>query len=319
MSPPRRGFCFRPSDRIESLEGRALLATVAPPAFERPPAGPPAEVAVPPVATLGRKFTQVVYTTRGGVPQRLDVYLPAGAPPAGGWPVVLAIHGGGWRRFSKEQYGPKVAAAMVPAGFAVVAPNYTLANQRAASWPLNADQLRDAVRWVARAAGTYGLDPSRIAAMGESAGGHLAAVLGTDPRTAPGGPRVRAVVSFFGPTDLEALALDSPTARPAVRGLLGIDPAADPRLARAASPVALASRGDAPALLIHGMADGLVPPEQSEALAAALGRVGVEARVILVPGATHGFGFGVGGRDLRPDVLAFLARALGTGGVAALA
>lgn len=315
MSRTRRRHSRTVSPRVESLEGRALLsgslssftadqAEVAP-SYHRGKLRAP--------MARGQVFSQIVYTTREGVAQRLDVYLPAGAPPEGGWPVVLAIHGGGWRKFSKEQYGPKVASALGPAGYAVVAPNYSLSSRFASSWPLNAEQLRDAVSWIGVNAETYSLDSNRIAAMGESAGGHLAAVLGTDPGRGAGtreSPRVRAVVSFYGPTDLLSLSLESPAARPAVRQLLGVEPIFSPRRARAASPLAHASAGDAAALLIHGTADWLVPYSQSEALHEALLRSGVDSELVQVPGGSHGFGFRVGSRSLLPTVLNFLERSL---------
>ncbi len=302
------------SSPIEALEGRALLSAspistrmqaVMAPAAER------AAFFVP--SPKGEVIRQIVYTTRAGIAQRLDVYLPAGAPPEGGWPVVLAIHGSGWRKFSKEQYGPKVASALGPVGYAVVAPNYSLSSRFSASWPLNANQLRDAVRWIGENAETYSLDAGRIAAMGESAGGHLAAVLGTDPGPAarrPNAPRVRAFVSFYGPTDLLALSMESPSARPAVRQLLGVEPFFSPGQALDASPVAQASAGDAAALLIHGTADWLVPASQSEALDRALRQSGVDSELVLVPGASHGFGFRVGSRPLLPTILRFLERSL---------
>jgi acetyl esterase/lipase len=316
LRPGRRWFSSLWTSPLVGLNGRSLLAmgVLATALFSTGRATAAERSAAVSAVASGRIFTQIVYTTRGGIAQRLDVYLPSGTPPAGGWPVVLAIHGGGWRKFSKEQYGPKVASAMGPAGYAVVAPNYSLSSRFVASWPLNAEQLRDAVWWIGRNAGRYSLDANRIAAMGESAGGHLAAVLGTDPGAAtglPGSPRVRAVVSFYGPTNLLSLSVESPSARPAVRQLLGVEPIFAPEIAQAASPVAQASPGDAPAMLIHGTADWLVPVSQSEALFWALRGSGVDSELILVPGGSHGFGFRVGSLHLQPAVLRFLERSLG--------
>jgi acetyl esterase/lipase len=248
-----------------------------------------------------------VYTTRGGSPVKLDVYLPRGTAPGGGWPVVLAIHGGGWRKFSKEGYGRDMARALTAEGFAVVAPNYALAAPGRPTWPLNFQQLQDAVRWVRAQAPAFGFDPGRVAAMGESAGGHLAALLGTYPDAAGLPPaRVDAVVDFYGPVDLPRLPTDSPTADIAARQFLGTTFDADPARYRAASPVQWVDPHSAPMLILQGTADRLVPVSQSESLADALGRAGVARQLVIVPGGLHGFRFASGGMNLLPTVVGFL-------------
>src|SRR4029077_3840618 len=68
----------------------------------------------------------VSYPTSAGPGERLDVYLPESPIPPGGGPVLIAIHGGGWRRFNKSGYGARIASAFVPHGYVVVAPNYDL-------------------------------------------------------------------------------------------------------------------------------------------------------------------------------------------------
>jgi acetyl esterase/lipase len=238
----------------------------------------------------------------------LDVYVPAGAAPDAGWPVVLAIHGGGWRRFSKDDYGPKVAPGLVGQGFAVVAPNYRLSAPGAPSWPDCLNDLRNAIRWIRRVgAEGFDLNPRRIAAMGESAGGHLAAMLGTWPTS---DTRIQAVVDFYGPADLVSMPWESPAADLAVKQLLGVNGSASSRVRAQASPVAHASRGDATFLIVHGTADWLVPLSQSQGLARALRAKGVSCRLITIPGANHGFGWTAAGRNLLPEVTSFLRKAL---------
>ncbi len=68
----------------------------------------------------------ITYTDAFGQPEQLDVYVPKGAPPSGGWPVIVAILGGGWRKQDKRDYGPRIASAFVPHGYVVVAPDYPL-------------------------------------------------------------------------------------------------------------------------------------------------------------------------------------------------
>jgi acetyl esterase/lipase len=245
----------------------------------------------------------VVYTTRGGVSESLDVYLPRGTAPPGGWPVVLAIHGGGWRRLDRSEYAGKVAPTLLAARFAVVAPDYFLSTPGSPSWPLVYDDLRDVVRWVHGPGAELGLNPAQIGAMGESAGAHLALMLGTetDPST-----RVRAVVDFFGPTDLAAMVNDRSMGASAVVQLLGASPGQDPAEYVAASPVDRVTPRSAPVLILQGTADTTVPPSQSQELAAAGTAAGVPNRLMMIPGATHGFGLRVGRLDLVPDVVSFL-------------
>src|SRR4051812_49393846 len=93
-------------------------------------------------ASHGLNYANLVYADS----QRLDVHLPPGTPPAGGWPVVLAIHGGGWLEGEKKLYEAKVDPTLLAGGFAVVAPDYPLSTPRHPSWPRNLDDLRQAVR-----------------------------------------------------------------------------------------------------------------------------------------------------------------------------
>ena len=234
---------------MERLEGRLLLTT----AHVRSPG----ELAAAGAHRKGLRkadhsavLRDIVYENVGGRQERLDLYLPHGTPPAGGWPVLMAIHGGGWRKFSKDEYGPSVAGMVVPKGIAVVAMNYTLSAPGAPSWPANFEDVRNAVRWARASAGAFDLDPDHFAAIGESAGGHLAALLGTNPDgpiTAGGDPsagdvygsvsaRVQAVVDFYGPTDLAALERESARRRPAVVQFLGGTPAQVPQSYADASP-----------------------------------------------------------------------------------
>jgi acetyl esterase/lipase len=284
------------------LEGRALLSALGP-----RPEGVERATLSPQRAGSSRKLADIVYTTFGGASQKLDVYRPAGTAPPDGWPVVLAIHGGGWRKFSKDQYGPKVAPALTRAGYAVVAPNYLLASPGSPSWPANFEQLRRAVEWIRSEAADLGFDPRRIAAMGESAGGHLAALLGTAPRAGQSDPaRIQAVVSFYGPADLAALAAESSVGYIAARQMLGADASIDPDRYSSASPTSQATPGDAPMLIFQGTIDSILPPQQNQRLAAALNAAGVRNRLVLLPGAAHGFGFRARGRNLLPEILAFL-------------
>lgn len=249
----------------------------------------------------------LVYRAVEGREARLDLYLPEGPAPRGGRPAVIAIHGGGWRGGSKSDV-KGMALQLAEHGYVVAAIDYRLSRPGRPSWPTNFEDCREAVRWLRRHAADYQVDPRRIVALGVSAGGHLAALLGTHPDdpNAETSAQVQAVVDFYGPIDLAGTATSQSLPSTPVALMLGENHTAHPRRARAASPLAYVSPSAPPTLLIHGRDDELIPVEQSEALAAALDHAGVSNQLLIVDGAAHGFGFHVAERDILPDVLAFL-------------
>jgi len=176
-------------------------------------------------------------------------------------------------------------------GYASFSVNYRLAPQF--HYPAALEDLRCAVKWIREHAVDLRVDPSRIAALGSSAGGHLVALLGTAPEGIGdcGDPtissRVQAVIALFGPMDL--LDAVGSTGEEAVEGFLGASAAEDPDLWREASPITWVSPDDPSFLLIHGRDDQLVPFAQSVEMADALRQAGVEAVLLIVPGAGHGF------------------------------
>ncbi len=246
----------------------------------------------------------IVYRTSGDRQVCLDLYRPAGRPPAGGWPVIVAIHGGGWRGGSKDEYGRDLAR-LTQHGLAVAAIDYRLSRPSQPSWPENLEDARAAVRWLRSHAKLCALDPDRIAALGASAGGHLATLLGTLP--ADDSCRVAAVIGFYGPADLRTLARVRGPDK-AIATMLGTS--SDRAFDRFddASPIRHVTPDDPPMLLLHGDHDRTVPPDQSARLASALSLADVPHRRIVVAGAGHGFGLKVGNRDLLPEILAFLSR-----------
>ena len=258
--------------------------------------GPPPGVCV---------YPDIVYRHVGTRRPRLDVYLPRrGDPPSSGRPAIVAIHGGGWRGGTKNSYGREVAR-LAGRGYAVFSVEYVLSSPGHPTWPDNLDDVRAAVRGVRGHAGDYGVDPDRIAAIGSSAGGHLASLLGTNALGDDPEARVDAVVNLYGPSDLTSL-FRSPSAVIPLRLYLGRDPRDGPELYAAASPIAHASGHSAPTLIIHGEADMLVPVDQSHAMAARLREAGVPAEVFVVPRASHAFGLKVFDEDLVPRIVDFL-------------
>jgi acetyl esterase/lipase len=192
-------------------------------------------------------------------PLRLDLYLPAGAGP-GPWPVILWFHGQPGHKY------PTPARRLTPAGYAVASVEYR--SSRAARFPAQILDAKPAVRWLRANAPIHSLDPNRIAAWGESAGGYLAVLLATSAGVASldsaeaGAPssRIQAAVNYFGP------------------GRRG-----------AASLLRHVTPDDAPVLIVHGSADRTVSPGRSELLHSTLREAGVESTLEIVSGARHDF------------------------------
>lgn len=238
----------------------------------------------------GAKFLRnQEYVPGGHERQKLDLYLPAGDGP---FPVLVWVHGGGWQAGSKDRCP---AVPLVGRGYAVVSINYRLSQH--ARFPAQIEDCKAAVRWLRAQAGKYHLDKDRFGAWGASAGGHLVALLGTsggakDLEGKGAGPeessRVQAVVDWFGPTDLTRMrgGHDRPNSPEAK--LLGGPVQENKALAAKANPVAYVSHDSPPFLIMHGDKDRTVPFSQSQLLAEALIRAGVEVDFVPVPGAGHG-------------------------------
>jgi acetyl esterase/lipase len=261
-------------------------------------------------------------------PEQLDLYLPSGTPPAGGWPIILAFPGGGWRWASRKQYGEGVAI-LTKAGFAVAGVDYAYAGSTpngSHTWPVPLEDAQQAVRWAREHAAQFHLNPDQVVAMGDSAGANLALLLATYPSgpvqvdAPPSGPsaapnsvsdKVQAVVDFYGPTDLAALYNQSrPQVLPYFDTYLGGTPAQYPGRYVAASPLTYVNSSTPPVLIVQGLADDTNLPSQSLNLDSALTKAGVPHQLITISWATHGFGLDLVGYNLTGDVANFLDAAL---------
>jgi acetyl esterase/lipase len=257
----------------------------------------------------------LAYVTGGHERQKLDLYLPKAGPLR---PLIINIHGGAFKVGSKEMGVP---LEFVARGYAVASINYRLSQH--AVYPAQIQDCKAAVRWLRAHAAAYRIDPDRFAAFGASAGGHLAAMLGTTGATKEFDvgdhldqpSRVQAVVDYFGPTDF--LQMDAHR----VAGGQLHDPAQSPESeliggpiqenrdkVRRANPIAYVTAKAPPFLICHGDADPLVPHHQSQLLEAALRQAGGAVTFYTVKGAGHGRF-----NDPKVDELtvAFLAKHLG--------
>jgi acetyl esterase/lipase len=254
----------------------------------------------------------VVYAKAGGAELKLDLARPAKAEAL--VPALLVIHGGAWRSGNKADLRPLLSEC-AQRGYLAVSPQYRFCPKD--PFPAQIHDVKAAVRWIKTNAKKYGVDPERVGAMGFSAGGHLALMLGlTSPSdglegdVSAGAPdsRVKAVVNYFGPTDLAAKDIPE-ICKPWVRDLLGGSPQEKPEAAAKASPLTFVSNDDAPVLTFQGTKDPLVPYNQGIKLADAMSSAGVPGRVELIIGAQHGWA-GVELERTREETFRFLDRYL---------
>ena len=248
---------------------------------------------------------------------KADLYFPLVLPKARRVPAVVIIHGGGFNDGDKGR--PReinIGHTLALHGFVGMSINYQLAKEKGvATWPQPVYDAKASVRWLRKNAERLGLDPARIAVIGCSAGGNLAAILAlTGPRdefdAASPYPEISAAVccaiDFYGAVDLlnyHDMKMFAKTRAEA------------PELYRRASPASYADAHGAPLLIVHGTADETVALSQSETLAAALKRAGAPFEFVTIPGAPHTFDLEPKQRDLRPLVLAFLDRHFASAGV----
>ena len=225
-------------------------------------------------------IADLVYGSPGGRDLNLDLFLPKSG--TGPFPAIVYIHGGGWRSGSRGQFR-RHAAYMATIGFVGATIEYRLSGE--AKYPAAVEDSQAAVRWLRANAAKYNIDPQRVGAAGQSAGGHLAALLGVSADPAV---QVQAVAAFNPILDLAAAAETSPgEAGSAVTSFLGASYAENPELWREASPLAHVSKQSAPMLFLHGTADATVPHAQSVTMRDALIKAGVAAELYSVEGAGH--------------------------------
>jgi acetyl esterase/lipase len=236
----------------------------------------------------------VVYASPGGRDLHLDLYLPKSG--SGPFPAVVYIHGGGWANGKKTAFQSQ-AAYMATKGFVGACIEYRLSGE--AKYPAAVYDSKAAVRWLRANAAKYRVDAEKIGAAGGSAGGHLAALLGTtagipafegDEGNAGVSSRVRAVAAFNPAVDLVSFGKrESGNAKDSIYKFLGCTYAENPKLWAEATPITHVSPSSAPFLFLHGTADSTVPYQQSVDMMNKLKAAGVHAEIFPAEGANHGF------------------------------
>ena len=255
-------------------------------------------------------------------PLLLDLYLPQ-AKSGEAMPLIIYIHGGGWREFNKDICPGEIVAAK---GKAIACINYRYSTE--AVFPAQIHDAKGAVRWLRANADQYNLDPNRFGAWGDSAGGHLSALLGTsegvdylegDQGNLEYSSGVQAVCNWYGPTDFTQVQPAfsepiSPKVWQEYRGvpwylytvvttlLLGGSVSEKTQLAQAANPINYIDSEDPPFMIVHGDLDKIVPVNQSVILVEALESYGVPVTFVRKPKMTHSYE-GQNGENFDPELI----------------
>ncbi len=240
----------------------------------------------------------VPYNEAHGKRGQLDIYLPADKP-AGGAPILLQVHGGGWTIGTKDQQGIPLMQHMAAKGWICVAPNYRLSPRD--PWPAHIVDVKQAIAWIREHIADYGGDPDYIAITGGSAGGHLVALAAVTPNDREWQPgfehadtSVQTAIPHYGVYDFAG----STGTRAAIQlrdrflgpRILQTRWAEHPETFEAASPI-LRVTPDAPDFFVlHGVGDTLVPVDQARKFVARLREVSKRTVVYAeLPGAQHAF------------------------------
>ena len=253
-----------------------------------------------------------VFSNAGGVPRLADLYVPAADGTS--LPVVIWLHGGGWR-FGDRRVSPDLVHFAQQSGVAVVSIDYRLSDE--VKFPAPVEDVKTAVRWVRSIASSFGFDGARIGLWGSSAGAHLAACAALSSESeflndehSGFSSAVQAVIDGYGPTNFARIDEDRASFGPTGNDLgsevvSGVLPACDPdsfesrligapvgsspRLVELADPAHYARSGSPPFLILHGEADSVIPCNQSRHLFEALGAAGNDATLVLFENLMHGF------------------------------
>ena len=237
--------------------------------------------------------TGIEYSNPDG--QHLQLNLARPRSGKGPFPAMLCIHGGGFRAGSREGNN-RLIIQLAERGYVAATVSYRLAPKY--PFPAAIHDVKAAVRWLRANSARYGIDGSRIGVTGGSAGGHLAQFLGVTadvPRFEGNGgnasesSRVACVVNVYGPSDFTKSYGKSVDAAEVLPLFLGGDLNQAHRRHIEASPLYWVTPDSAPTLCIHGTEDKYVAHDQAQWLVDKLKAADVEAELMTIDGAGHGF------------------------------
>lgn len=301
------GFCLLPSGCEQSLSPNE-------PAPQAIPITTDCSIpAVPDVSSVRFNLDVPVYAPQGTM-QLLDIARPLDPGPH---PLVVMVHGGGWREGHQHEFVDEIAQ-LASLGYVAASVSYRLAPTF--TFPAQMSDIRCAIRFLRAKSDSLGIDPGRVVLVGASAGGHLAALTAFAPEASQfdsGCPyqgqsvAVSGVVSYYGVLDLQQPSDFPSPILEAIEQFLGAP--AGSAVAATASPVAYADAGDPPVLIIHGTADDVIAVAQARRVHAALGSIGLPSTLVELPGVEHGFPVLATAQPMRTascTTLAFLDRYL---------
>ena len=225
-----------------------------------------------------------------GPEQSLWRFAPADLKPGEARPAIILIHGGAWVGGGADVFFPHVRY-FASRGMVAFSINYRLIKPGEAGMQECADDCRAALAYIRAHAAELGVDPAKIAVMGDSAGGHLAAVLGT----IPGGGQLPTAMILCNPI----VDLTDPAWIPFVIGGPALEKKAPPEakiptpaqteLAKALSPQFHVAPNLPRTLVMHGSEDHVVKPEQVEIFSQAMSAAGNACKLEMIEGARHAF------------------------------
>jgi acetyl esterase/lipase len=249
----------------------------------------------------------------------LDIYLPGKINNS--LPLVVWIHGGAWMmndKYADMDYMKNTIRELIENNYALASIDYRHSTE--AIFPAQVRDCNSAIEYLYQHAEQYHIDRNRIAVIGFSAGGHLASLLGLSnnnqvkqfyPTSSGIHFKIKAVVDFYGPSDLIMLSGNPDTSvnnsRSPVAILLGASPLDRPDLAKRASPVTYIDKNDPPFLIIQGEKDESVPNTQSKLLSGWLTQAAVKNKLIIVPNAPH-YGEVFDVENIRKELFNFLSK-----------
>lgn len=241
-----------------------------------------------------------------GRSEKADLYFPKEMEKGRKYPAVVIIHGGGFTGGQRDAVRERnIGGNLARNGYIGMSIDYLLSTGGRVTWPQNLHDCKIAVRWLRANAVRLQVDADHIGVIGGSAGGHLAAMVGLtvaadglDPVEPYEGisSRVQCAVDLYGPAEFGSWHDVA---------MLGKKFAEAPELYKQASPVTYVRKDSPPLLIMHGTGDKTVALEQSEKLAEACKKAGMQHEFVIVEGAPHSFHMQPKERDLRPVMLGF--------------
>jgi acetyl esterase/lipase len=235
--------------------------------------------------------------------QKMDIYLPAGRSSAT-TKVMIMIHGGGWSTGDKADFADYVDTIKKrQPDYAIFNINYRLASGGTNTFPTQENDVKDAVDFILSKSGEYHVS-QKIVLLGASAGGHLALLQGYKNSSTV---KPKAIVDFFGPTDMTALYNASNIlAQGLLASIVGGTPTTSPTIYMQSSPINYVTAQTPPTIIFQGGADPLVPISQSVSLDGKLQTMGVTNQYVFYPTEGHGW-VGANLSDSFDKLQAFLA------------